>query len=634
MKALEPHVVASAYILLGFSVICCGDARAVTAAHPTGEQGQLDPAPAAQTSQGNFPLPSLLQDALHEQYAFHSLGDAAAKAAQHSQTPSVSFASNLSSGTQEHSSTKLRMTQKPINSTNNFSYRVSIRAKNSTAVRAAQLSVKGRVLQRKDSAQERSDEALLQVHAALEAEKSETAQHRAIPLHLRHSDTMTLSNSFTAGEGHLDRHVSSSHHGEVQVLSLNHNKQEPTEGWVIAAIVIGVGIIGLGVCVVMAMPSSSAGDQNSKAADGVDAEKARNNAALTTSSSKGNLSPPAGGLGMGPESREPTKSPQSFTYGAPPTQGSPAQQSSPGLKETSPDKSKEPSSPPTATGTGAPFAPTGNGGDTPTEATLTPVNTPPAGGGPTKADSLLRTSLSQTSLRGIEEPGGLRHSPSASGSDSATFLTNTNSFVDSSAVGASSLQFCPNLVVPEGCECILFVPLRTMAGGPFTVADINGKLVLRVTQQNAPHQFAPQQQSGGTAQGSVFRSLVLTTSAGGVLAQCCAAKPSAPPGTPGEAEFHLLRASGEYFARLVRMPASEDYMLDALSGMRLHFSGDFEEHIVRVTDDDGLLVATTEPCTVDFEEGNYDRLRVAPMTDVGLVLCSLLCLDHLGEGQA
>jgi len=103
---------------------------------------------------------------------------------------------------------------------------------------------------------------------------------------------------------------------------------------------------------------------------------------------------------------------------------------------------------------------------------------------------------------------------------------------------------------------------------------------------------------------------------------------------PGTVEFHLLCAGGEYFGRLTRGDAIDRYTLDALTGARLHLWGSFDIYTVNITDDEGKLLATTEPCNADFDfRGEYYRVRMAPLTDVGLVLCSLFCIYHLGEGQ-
>lgn len=204
--------------------------------------------------------------------------------------------------------------------------------------------------------------------------------------------------------------------------------------------------------------------------------------------------------------------------------------------------------------------------------------------------------------------------------------------------------FCLDLVVPQGCECILIIPVKPIRDGPFQVTDINGNVVLCVTQRVlAPlssrmvdstgesmkdlHTLAKERITEGS---ELLRCLVLSTVMGDVLAQCCAARPSMPSGS---AEFHLMRASSDYFATLNRTRSPQDqFTLETIHNKRMHFWGSFEHHAVNITDHEGKLIATTENCNVNFDEsGMYYRLRVAPLTDVALVLCSLLCIEHLGD---
>eukprot|EP00747_Dinoflagellata_sp_TGD_P206907 gnl/TRDRNA2_/TRDRNA2_80540_c0_seq1.p1 gnl/TRDRNA2_/TRDRNA2_80540_c0~~gnl/TRDRNA2_/TRDRNA2_80540_c0_seq1.p1 ORF type:complete len:531 (-),score=89.81 gnl/TRDRNA2_/TRDRNA2_80540_c0_seq1:84-1676(-) len=211
--------------------------------------------------------------------------------------------------------------------------------------------------------------------------------------------------------------------------------------------------------------------------------------------------------------------------------------------------------------------------------------------------------------------------------------------------------FCPSLIVPESSECVLVVPLH--GPGSYDVTDENGNMVLRVISQMAkenkamstpPGSRRQQPKAAASSSGSlsprVFRSLVLTSASGSVLASCCTA-----PGASmrGVAEFHLLSATGEYYAKLVRGEAQDTFVLDTVGGVRLHFWGWFEDHAVNISDEEGSLLATTEACTGDMDRASSDmsdeagphyKLRVTPLTDVGLVLCGLLCLDHLVEDHA
>lgn len=182
--------------------------------------------------------------------------------------------------------------------------------------------------------------------------------------------------------------------------------------------------------------------------------------------------------------------------------------------------------------------------------------------------------------------------------------------------GETSVTLSPDLVVPDNCECALLMPIKEIRPGSYHITDMVGSEVLHVSPKGPK------------------RRLALMSAAGDVLAQCCAARPSAPPGQPGSAEFHFFRPNGDYFALLSRGTDQERYTLSTVRGTQMSLWGYFGQHSVNVTGDAGKLLATTEKCQADFDpDGEYFRLRVASKMDVGLVLCSLLCIFHLGEGQ-
>ena len=85
------------------------------------------------------------------------------------------------------------------------------------------------------------------------------------------------------------------------------------------------------------------------------------------------------------------------------------------------------------------------------------------------------------------------------------------------------------------------------------------------------------------------------------------------------------------------------FVMSTLSGFRLVFCGSFnsEDKVISVVDGSGRLVAKTGSVSSLFASenatGNNDvepppqhiyRLWVAPLADVGLVLCGLLCIQH------
>eukprot|EP00747_Dinoflagellata_sp_TGD_P163993 gnl/TRDRNA2_/TRDRNA2_183325_c0_seq1.p1 gnl/TRDRNA2_/TRDRNA2_183325_c0~~gnl/TRDRNA2_/TRDRNA2_183325_c0_seq1.p1 ORF type:complete len:708 (-),score=74.56 gnl/TRDRNA2_/TRDRNA2_183325_c0_seq1:237-2360(-) len=196
-------------------------------------------------------------------------------------------------------------------------------------------------------------------------------------------------------------------------------------------------------------------------------------------------------------------------------------------------------------------------------------------------------------------------------------------------------QFCPDLIVPPMNECILVIPLSAVSLPTFIVSDIAGSPVLRVESSFEIASGREPSLPRGLQSASSVKQLLVTTAAGYVLARCRPAPvPTGMPDTRSKPAFQLLRARGEYFAQITHADDQERFVLETLNGARVHFCSagtSFEDHAVNITDDKGDLLASTDLCTADFDPmGEYYRLRVAPNTDVGLVLCGLLCLEHMG----
>lgn len=225
----------------------------------------------------------------------------------------------------------------------------------------------------------------------------------------------------------------------------------------------------------------------------------------------------------------------------------------------------------------------------------------------------------------------------------------------SSQLLADEAEFCPDLVVPKNCECVLLVPIRPVSSGPYDVCDPNGQVVLRVVpKSNTMHatsswaSFAPVARNAGgllktfssaslrasAAQwqsGSMGSSwhLQLITGNGDLLGQSCICPSRTSDANAGsQVEFKMLRADGTAYATLQRS-AQDNFQL-VTSSKKIHFWGSFDHHAVNITDDVGKLLATTELCAAAFDpSGEYFRLRAAPLVDVGLLLCSLICIDHM-----
>jgi hypothetical protein len=253
---------------------------------------------------------------------------------------------------------------------------------------------------------------------------------------------------------------------------------------------------------------------------------------------------------------------------------------------------------------------------------------------PAPSPKLMPVELSRPGGKFDRSPGSSFHAASAPPT------TMPPSSVDEIKVmeGDSNYHFCHDLVVPAFTECMLIVPIRSLQDGGFNVADTNGSVVLHVSVRGSS--AAPLEQVHGSSQ----RRLMLSMSTGETLAQCCCSQNARAPLArplrgegPSTTEFQLLRAAGDYYGSLVRSApptmGGTRYLLTTVTGARFHYWGAFERHAVNITDDSGNLLATTEVCQVDFDtSGKYYRLRVAPLTDVGLILCSLLCIHHLDVG--
>lgn len=200
--------------------------------------------------------------------------------------------------------------------------------------------------------------------------------------------------------------------------------------------------------------------------------------------------------------------------------------------------------------------------------------------------------------------------------------------------GDDEQELCPELVVPGTCECILVMPARPLSpeSGAVDITDMSGDVALRVAVHkrmgNSPSSsrevpFGSGFQGGTGGPGTSPRPvaalhLVLQTAQGEPLAQCRTCLP----------EIQVLRNNGEHFAKFMLGHGRDEYTLVSPGGARLKFWGSIERHNISVTDSEGKLVATTEPCAVDFDPGGkYFRVRVAPCADVGLMVLSLLCIQ-------
>jgi len=121
------------------------------------------------------------------------------------------------------------------------------------------------------------------------------------------------------------------------------------------------------------------------------------------------------------------------------------------------------------------------------------------------------------------------------------------------------------------------------------------------------------------------------------MAQC------GPSNGRGRRECVLLRAGGDRYASMSKAEAEDQgaFVMKTVSGLRLVFCGSFnsEDKVISVVDGSGRLVAKTGSVSslmasekagtdVELPPQHVYRLWVAPLVDVGLVLCGLLCIQH------
>lgn len=203
---------------------------------------------------------------------------------------------------------------------------------------------------------------------------------------------------------------------------------------------------------------------------------------------------------------------------------------------------------------------------------------------------------------------------------------------DRGSVGEPAV-FCPGLIVPEGCECHLVVPIRSsspVAQGSFTVCDVNGNVILAVDPQGSGDAFL-QASRMRDRMGSSSDQLLIRATTGHLLVRCLPARPVNNSVFPLPTQFHILQGDGDACARL-ECGVGDDRgrcELYTTSGQRFTFRGTFLRHMLAVLDEQDEVVATTEECRVDFDrdQREYYSVRAAQLVDVGLLLGGLLCID-------
>lgn len=186
------------------------------------------------------------------------------------------------------------------------------------------------------------------------------------------------------------------------------------------------------------------------------------------------------------------------------------------------------------------------------------------------------------------------------------------------------LRLLPELVVPEDSFCTVVVPIRPLRLGPFDVTSTDGTVLLRVL----PHAEAADP-LGSEGFKSYKQLLTLTTKKGNPITYCNEAV-HATQGRP--AEFQLLAADSEVAASLAFGQAESQYVVSMPGSGSFCFWGSEDFSTINVSDSVGKRVAAAKMCKCKFDpSGDYCCVRVEPGNDAGLVICTLLCINHVGD---
>eukprot|EP00746_Dinoflagellata_sp_MGD_P167828 gnl/MRDRNA2_/MRDRNA2_98759_c0_seq1.p1 gnl/MRDRNA2_/MRDRNA2_98759_c0~~gnl/MRDRNA2_/MRDRNA2_98759_c0_seq1.p1 ORF type:complete len:599 (-),score=120.45 gnl/MRDRNA2_/MRDRNA2_98759_c0_seq1:141-1937(-) len=209
-----------------------------------------------------------------------------------------------------------------------------------------------------------------------------------------------------------------------------------------------------------------------------------------------------------------------------------------------------------------------------------------------------------------------------------------------SAQMAPMRALCPELIVPRGSECILvvhYLPPGQKDQVEFDILDINGEPVLKV--EVAPPSSSSRQNPKMGSQRSrnptvILKSLQPRETTGGFVFAYCRITTKDDDAGSRQQNVYIYKEDDELYAHLMKDDSRKRYVLTSgHHGLQLLFEGNFEEHVVNVTNEAGERVAATEPRVMHFDPTKYYKLRVAANADVGLVLCGLLMINQM-EGRS
>eukprot|EP00437_Effrenium_voratum_P035049 CAMPEP_0181461310 /NCGR_PEP_ID=MMETSP1110-20121109/33812_1 /TAXON_ID=174948 /ORGANISM="Symbiodinium sp., Strain CCMP421" /LENGTH=275 /DNA_ID=CAMNT_0023585931 /DNA_START=156 /DNA_END=983 /DNA_ORIENTATION=- len=191
-----------------------------------------------------------------------------------------------------------------------------------------------------------------------------------------------------------------------------------------------------------------------------------------------------------------------------------------------------------------------------------------------------------------------------------------------SAVSMMALEdayFTPDLVVPDGCQCVLFLLAQPLRGQPYDVLDSSGGIVLRVAD---PQPANP-----------ALRRVLLGPN-NSQLAECVC---HTPAWEGRRQEFQLLNSNQDCWAILTYEPRGEGgddkCIIETRLSQTLYLVGSFRHGALNLLDSAGHLLASTTPSSPSFPvRGQMLRLRCEPLTDLGLAMCGLMCLQAATAG--
>lgn len=200
-------------------------------------------------------------------------------------------------------------------------------------------------------------------------------------------------------------------------------------------------------------------------------------------------------------------------------------------------------------------------------------------------------------------------------------------------MAAPMRALCPELIVPPGSACVLAVryfPEEQVLVDleEFHILTINGAPVLKV--EVLP--VLSQQSGGSQSPAVVLKSLQpRRTSGGSVFASCHIALKDDDAGVKQQ-NVYIYDEDDELYAHFVKEENEMRKRYVLTSGhhhLHLLFEGDFEEHVMNITNESGERVAFTEPRVMDFDPTKFYKLHAVANVDVGLVLCGLLMINQL-----